>query len=208
VQHCSESFGVVIELSKGGWVGGREGGREGSSTLKIVYSGDCRPSPSLISAGQGCDLLIHEATFDDTRASDALCKRHCTTSEALEVGRRIRARHIVLTHFSQRYPLVAQTVDANNASSNSSNCNGNGNGSGNGSVMAGNKIGSASSNASGNANGTVFSVAFDFLQFAFPSFAHRLPATTRALCAVSSILSTTKDKRREENKDKDKDEHK
>eukprot|EP00752_Nemacystus_decipiens_P002879 g2679.t1 len=92
VHHCREAYGLVVQLRKGG--------------AKLVYSGDTRPYDGLIRAGAGASLLIHEATFDDSRQQDAVMKRHCTTSEALEVGRRMRARDVVLTHFSQRYARV------------------------------------------------------------------------------------------------------
>jgi pimeloyl-ACP methyl ester carboxylesterase len=56
---------------------------------------------ALVSAGRGCLLLIHEATFGDELAADAASKRHSTTSEAAGVGRAMGAAHTVLTHFSQ-----------------------------------------------------------------------------------------------------------
>jgi ribonuclease Z len=59
--------------------------------------------------GKGSTVLLHEATFEDAMLSDAISKRHSTISEALEVGRQMEAKVIVLTHFSQRYremPLV------------------------------------------------------------------------------------------------------
>lgn len=92
VIHCREAYGLVVQLCKGG--------------AKLVFSGDTRPCDRLVRAGAGAALLIHEATFDDSMQQDAVSKFHCTTSEALEVGRRMRAREIVLTHFSQRYPRV------------------------------------------------------------------------------------------------------
>jgi hypothetical protein len=52
------------------------------------------------------DLLIHEATFDDSLAADAVAKRHSTTHEAVDVARRMRARVTILTHLSQRYAKV------------------------------------------------------------------------------------------------------
>jgi ribonuclease Z len=52
------------------------------------------------------DVLIHEATFDDSLAADALAKRHSTTHEAVDVARRMRARVTILTHLSQRYAKV------------------------------------------------------------------------------------------------------
>ena len=36
--------------------------------LKIVYSGDTRPSPLLTALGRDCTILIHEATFEDDEA--------------------------------------------------------------------------------------------------------------------------------------------
>ncbi|CAM9707102.1 unnamed protein product [Ectocarpus fasciculatus] len=92
VIHCREAYGLVLQL----WEDG----------AKLVYSGDTRPCDRLVRAGTGAAVLIHEATFDDSMQQDAVSKFHCTTSEALEVGRRMRAGEVVLTHFSQRYPRV------------------------------------------------------------------------------------------------------
>ena len=48
-------------------------------------------------------MLLHEATFDDELKSDAIAKKHSTTSEAIGVGVAMEARRVILTHFSQRY---------------------------------------------------------------------------------------------------------
>lgn len=77
------------------------------SGLKIAYSGDCRPSPTFAEIGKNATLLIHEATLDDELIKDAKAKKHCTMSEALGVARDMRARRVLLTHFSQRYPKIA-----------------------------------------------------------------------------------------------------
>ena len=74
--------------------------------FKVAYSGDCRPSEEFAKLGQGATLLIHEATFDDELQRDAIAKKHSTTSEAIEVGRKMGARRILLTHFSQRYQKI------------------------------------------------------------------------------------------------------
>ena len=95
VYHCRDSYGVVVYL---------QGGQ------KIVYSGDCRPSSSLIDAGSNCDLLIHEATFDDQMRDDAQSKRHSTTSEAVGVALQMKAKHLILTHFSQRYVSILHST--------------------------------------------------------------------------------------------------
>ncbi|KAI1928829.1 hypothetical protein LOZ39_003386 [Ophidiomyces ophidiicola] len=73
------------------------------SGLKISYSGDCRPSEPFTRIGRDSTVLLHEATFEDDMVTDALAKRHSTLSEALMVGKEMRAKIIVLTHFSQRY---------------------------------------------------------------------------------------------------------
>ncbi|CAM6086609.1 unnamed protein product [Calypogeia fissa] len=89
VFHCHEAYGIIFN------------GRQG---WKVAYSGDTRPCKQLIEAGHGCTVLIHEATFEDTLVEQAKSKRHSTVSEAIKVGWEMRAQHIILTHFSQRYP--------------------------------------------------------------------------------------------------------
>lgn len=105
VYHCQQAYGVILYTS---------------SHHKIVYSGDCRPNSSLINYGQDCDVLIHEATFDDSFHEDALKKKHCTVSEAYVVGKKMNAKHIVLTHFSQRYPVHQSTTKDSETLSNAS----------------------------------------------------------------------------------------
>uniref|UniRef100_A0A0X3PRM5 ribonuclease Z n=1 Tax=Schistocephalus solidus TaxID=70667 RepID=A0A0X3PRM5_SCHSO len=70
---------------------------------KIVYSGDTPPCSQLSVAGRGCDLLIHEATMADGYEDQAVAARHSTTSEAISVGRAMKAKFILLNHFSQRF---------------------------------------------------------------------------------------------------------
>ena len=76
------------------------------SGLKISYSGDCRPSKRFTIIGRDSTVLIHEATFDDALSGDAEAKRHSTTREAIGVGLEMRAKRIILTHFSQRYSKI------------------------------------------------------------------------------------------------------
>ncbi|KAL6752937.1 beta-lactamase-like protein [Haematococcus lacustris] len=96
VIHCHEAYGLVLE-HESGW--------------KLVYSGDTRPCPALIGAGQGATLLIHEATFEPNLLQQATTKRHSTTSEAMLVARQMKASHTILTHFSQRYPKLPVPID-------------------------------------------------------------------------------------------------
>jgi ribonuclease Z len=92
VKHCKGALAVSLVFPHG---------------FKISYSGDCRPSEKFVSIGQGSTVLIHEATFQPDMVGSAMAKRHSTSAEAIEVGRRMQARSILLTHFSQRYQKVA-----------------------------------------------------------------------------------------------------
>lgn len=91
VQHCNDSRGIAITFKDG---------------FKLCYSGDCRPSASLVRIGLDADILIHEATFEDDMLGDALAKKHSTVSEALSLAKQMCARKVILTHFSQRYYSV------------------------------------------------------------------------------------------------------
>ncbi|XP_045213766.2 zinc phosphodiesterase ELAC protein 2-like [Mercenaria mercenaria] len=91
VVHTTNSFGISIR-HRDGW--------------KLVYSGDSMPCQELVRYGKDCDILIHEATFDDYGEEDAAFKRHSTTSQAIEVGRQMNAKFTLLTHFSQKYAKV------------------------------------------------------------------------------------------------------
>jgi ribonuclease Z len=99
VNHCRGSMAVALE-----WDGG----------FKVSYSGDCRPSRAFTEIGKNSTLLIHEATFQDDLRGQALAKKHSTAAEAIEVGRYMNARMVLLTHFSQRYAKITK-IDANRA---------------------------------------------------------------------------------------------
>ncbi|KAJ3097108.1 Zinc phosphodiesterase ELAC protein 2 [Phlyctochytrium bullatum] len=96
VIHCPAAYGVVLRH------------RSGES---YVFSGDCRPTPNLVTAGHGATLLIHEATLEDEKQAEAVEKRHCTTSEAIQVAKNMEAENVLLTHFSQRYPKIPKLQD-------------------------------------------------------------------------------------------------
>lgn len=87
VPHCPNAFGVAVQ----------------TRAHKITYSGDTLPCTDLVNIGQDSSILIHEATMEDALAEEARTKMHSTTSQAIEVGRQMRAAFTVLTHFSQRY---------------------------------------------------------------------------------------------------------
>ncbi|CCD68706.1 Zinc phosphodiesterase ELAC protein 2 homolog [Caenorhabditis elegans] len=73
---------------------------------RIVFSGDTKPCDLLVEEGKDADVLVHESTFEDGHEADAMRKRHSTMGQAVDVGKRMNAKHIILTHFSARYPKV------------------------------------------------------------------------------------------------------
>ncbi|KAJ3032438.1 hypothetical protein HDV00_007546 [Rhizophlyctis rosea] len=91
VLHCPSAYALVTETKAG---------------FKLGFSGDCRPSSDFSEVGKGATLLIHEATLDDDMQQEAVAKRHCTIAEAIDVAGQMRARNLLLTHFSQRYPKI------------------------------------------------------------------------------------------------------
>ncbi|KAG8949139.1 hypothetical protein FRC00_008236 [Tulasnella sp. 408] len=93
VEHRTQCYGLVLR-HKDGW--------------SIVYSGDTMPCNRLVEAGQDATVLIHEATMADDQVDLAFAKAHSTAGQAIDVGRRMNAKNILLTHFSQRYPKMPE----------------------------------------------------------------------------------------------------
>jgi ribonuclease Z len=75
----------------------------------LVYTGDTRPVDATVEVADEPDLLIHDATFDDTEAGRARSTGHATASEAGDIANRAGAKQLALTHISSRYPGDART---------------------------------------------------------------------------------------------------
>ena len=70
---------------------------------KIVYTGDTRPFDGFAEFAAKADLVIHEATFDDSLLERAKADGHSTPSEAATEAKASNAKSLVLTHVSARY---------------------------------------------------------------------------------------------------------
>jgi ribonuclease Z len=70
---------------------------------KITYSGDTRTCEAVIQLARESDVLIHEATLDDSLAEKAVEDGHSTPTHAAETAKKANVRLLVLTHISARY---------------------------------------------------------------------------------------------------------
>jgi ribonuclease BN (tRNA processing enzyme) len=82
----------------------------------IVISGDCAPSPSLIEACNGCDILLHEvySQAGQQQRGEAWTKYlhefHTSAEELGEIATKAHPKLLVLYH--QVFPAAAPTPDA------------------------------------------------------------------------------------------------
>jgi ribonuclease Z len=78
---------------------------------RFAFVMDTEPCDGAVAAAQDADLLVAESTFLDEDRDVAATYRHLTAGQAGELAAAAGARHLVLTHFSQRYPLDAPFGD-------------------------------------------------------------------------------------------------
>ncbi|KAK6588200.1 hypothetical protein RS030_6901 [Cryptosporidium xiaoi] len=100
VKHIKHSFGIKVSLKKSDDYSLK---CQADNQFTIVFSGDTVPCSSLELASKNCDVLIHEATFEDSLGEEARKKNHSTISEAVKTAVKCSAKSLLLTHFSQRY---------------------------------------------------------------------------------------------------------
>jgi len=99
--------GETVELPDGRRVGPDDLVGQSRPGRTVVYTGDTRPSPAVVAAARGADLLIHDSTFGGEERARAVETGHSTAAEAAEVAREAGARRLVLTHISPRYTREA-----------------------------------------------------------------------------------------------------
>ena len=70
---------------------------------RFAFIMDTRLCDGVYALAEGCDLLVIESTFLDEDRTLAADHGHLTAAQAAAVAREAGVRHLVLTHFSQRY---------------------------------------------------------------------------------------------------------
>ncbi len=70
---------------------------------RFAFIMDTRLCEGVEKLAEGCDLLAIESTFLDEDEQLAVNHGHLTAGQAARVAQEAGVRHLVLTHFSQRY---------------------------------------------------------------------------------------------------------
>ncbi|MER5781388.1 ribonuclease Z [Streptomyces mobaraensis] len=95
----------VGRLQKDGVLGGvtLEDVSEPRRGQRFAFVMDTRLCDGVYALAEGCDMLVIESTFTDEDAALAADHGHLTAGQAARVAAESGVRHLVLTHFSQRY---------------------------------------------------------------------------------------------------------
>ncbi|MEV6686266.1 ribonuclease Z [Streptomyces sp. NPDC051130] len=75
---------------------------------RFAFVMDTRLCAGVDALAEGCDMLVIESTFLDEDVALATDHGHLTAGQAARVARDAGVRHLVLTHFSQRYSDPAE----------------------------------------------------------------------------------------------------
>lgn len=95
----------IGRLQREGEVGGvrLEEVSEARPGQRFAFVMDTRLCDGVYALADGCDMLVIESTFLDEDEQLASDHGHLTAGQAARVARDAGVRHLVLTHFSQRY---------------------------------------------------------------------------------------------------------
>ena len=78
--------------------------------VRVVYTGDTRPSKGLSEVFMGADVIIHESTYVDADSALAEAHFHSTAGQAARAAAEAGARMLILTHVSNRYDEMREEV--------------------------------------------------------------------------------------------------
>ncbi|EAY02094.1 metallo-beta-lactamase superfamily protein [Trichomonas vaginalis G3] len=87
VNHCPGSHAILVEID---------------GKYRFSFTGDKNQEDEYVKTVGKCDLLVHEATYDEDKADKAKEVCHSTVKQAIAVGKELGAK-TCLTHISGRY---------------------------------------------------------------------------------------------------------
>ncbi len=93
LSHGVPVFGYRIEVR-----------RPEQPSFRFAFSMDTRLCPGARALAADVDVLVSECTYLSSEAREARERGHLTATDAARLAVESGARHLVLTHFSQRYP--------------------------------------------------------------------------------------------------------
>lgn len=77
---------------------------------KVAICLDTKPCTNAERLAQNADVLIFDATFDDSKTDLAETTGHATVTQAAELAQRAEVGQLILTHISQRYSKTEDTL--------------------------------------------------------------------------------------------------
>ena len=72
----------------------------------VSYCLDTRPCANAVKLSENADWLIHEATFTEELIEESNHFGHSTAIQAAEIANEAKARRLLITHFSSRFPDI------------------------------------------------------------------------------------------------------
>ncbi|XP_062984770.1 zinc phosphodiesterase ELAC protein 1 [Elgaria multicarinata webbii] len=102
--------GVTVVLENGTTISPSDVLEDRLPGRKVCILGDCSGivGGGAVTLCYEADLLVHEATLDDTQMDKAKERGHSTPKMAAEFAKLCKAQRLVLSHFSQRYKPANQ----------------------------------------------------------------------------------------------------
>lgn len=95
--------GQSVQTADGNWVHPEDVLGPDRPGRRLCLLGDTCDSVGIAPLALGADVLVHESTFAAFKHGEAVFKGHSTSAMAGEFARMIKARNLLLTHFSNRY---------------------------------------------------------------------------------------------------------
>lgn len=77
----------------------------------FAFSMDTRVCPGAQALAEGADVLVSECTYLSSEEREARERGHMTAAHAARLAAEAGVKHLVLTHFSQRYPSNRPFLD-------------------------------------------------------------------------------------------------